>query len=69
MFLPRRRHASLPVEVIENPVRLESGGRRRDTPCRKWTSASFGYSKTTDSPAPYLINPVSSNTTILASQM
>lgn len=41
-----RRHASLPVEVVESPVRLESAGRRRDTPCRKWKSASFGYSKT-----------------------
>lgn len=46
LFLCCRRHASLPVEVLESPVRLESAGRRRDTPCRKWKSASFGYSKT-----------------------
>uniref|UniRef100_A0A3P8TC80 IQ motif and Sec7 domain ArfGEF 1 n=1 Tax=Amphiprion percula TaxID=161767 RepID=A0A3P8TC80_AMPPE len=37
-----RRHASLPVEVTENPGRLVSEGCRRVTPCRKWKSASFG---------------------------
>ncbi|KAG8002558.1 IQ motif and SEC7 domain-containing protein 1, partial [Nibea albiflora] len=37
-----KRHASLPVEVTENPGRLASAGRRRVAPCRKWKSASFG---------------------------
>lgn len=33
------------MEVIENPGILVSEGRRRVVPCRKWKSASFGYSK------------------------
>ncbi|XP_071332771.1 IQ motif and Sec7 domain ArfGEF 1a isoform X2 [Trachinotus anak] len=37
-----KRHASLPVEVTENPGRLVSAGCRRVVPCRKWKSASFG---------------------------
>lgn len=40
-----RRHASLPIEVTENPGSLASAGCRRGLPCRKWKSASFGYSK------------------------
>lgn len=41
-----RRHASLPLEVTENPGRLPSSvGCRRTTPCREWKSASFGYCK------------------------
>ncbi|XP_071780688.1 IQ motif and Sec7 domain ArfGEF 1a isoform X4 [Centroberyx gerrardi] len=37
-----RRHASLPIEVTENPGSLVSAGCRRVFPCRKWKSASFG---------------------------
>ncbi|XP_033486038.1 IQ motif and SEC7 domain-containing protein 1-like isoform X2 [Epinephelus lanceolatus] len=37
-----KRHASLPIEVTENPGRLVSAGCRRVIPCRKWKSASFG---------------------------
>ncbi|XP_053280309.1 uncharacterized protein LOC128442101 [Pleuronectes platessa] len=37
-----RRHASLPVQVTENPGRSASGGCRRAVPCHKWKSASFG---------------------------
>lgn len=44
-FVLCRRHTSLPVEVNENPGRLVSAGCRRVVPCRKWKSASFGYSK------------------------
>ncbi|XP_038863419.1 uncharacterized protein LOC120058751 [Salvelinus namaycush] len=37
-----RRHASLPIDVTENPASLVSAGCRRGFPCRKWKSASFG---------------------------
>ncbi|CAB1427983.1 unnamed protein product [Pleuronectes platessa] len=37
-----RRHASLPVQVTENPGRSASAGCRRAVPCHKWKSASFG---------------------------
>ncbi|XP_028308159.1 IQ motif and SEC7 domain-containing protein 1-like isoform X2 [Gouania willdenowi] len=37
-----KRHASLPVEVLESSGRLSSEGCRRPAPCRKWKSASFG---------------------------
>lgn len=43
---PWRRHASLPLEAIENPGSLISPVCRRPFPCRQWKSASFGYSET-----------------------
>nr|XP_046199216.1 IQ motif and SEC7 domain-containing protein 1-like isoform X2 [Oncorhynchus gorbuscha] len=37
-----KRHASLPIDVTENPASLVSAGCMRGFPCRKWKSASFG---------------------------